>query len=160
MAKEKILIHRGDRPEVEELEVEVAPLTFVAKHPSHQDRIEYPNRVEIDPEQTLFHAEKVRVLHDDFEECWKIVWNGTCHGEDVQPPCEGDPVAIRNYDTACMHLMGLIDLSLKFRDMGVPFMWKYPETYLHPALQASLADFAVKLIKPDVEEEEEEEEDG
>jgi hypothetical protein len=47
-----------------------------------------------------------------------------------------------------LHLMGLIDLSLKFIDMKIPIVWKAPESYLHPGWQVALADLAIHLYKP------------
>lgn len=38
---------------------------------------------------------------------------------------------------------GLVDLSLKLADQGVPIAWVYPEAGLHPGAQTGLADVAI-----------------
>jgi predicted ATPase len=48
--------------------------------------------------------------------------------------------------SGAIHLMGLIDLSLKFGDMGVQTVWVYPETFLHPGWQVALGDLLIYFM--------------
>ena len=48
------------------------------------------------------------------------------------------------------HLVGRIDMTLKFLDMGIrQIAWKYPEAGLHPKWQAELGDVLIGLSKED-----------
>ena len=137
--KETIRIRTGDK--VEEHEISVAPLTMVCPGPyMAASKIEYPGRMEIDSVSTIYHAERVKKLHPCFNEAWKLFFKN----RDV-PTTEPDE--IRKMGTGLMHLMGLIDLCLKMTQMGVPIVMKYPETFLHPALQAPIGDFVIYLEK-------------
>ena len=51
----------------------------------------------------------------------------------------------RQAGTGIMHCAGLIDLSLKLCQLGVPFVWIHPESFLHPAAQCGLGDIAIEL---------------
>ena len=49
------------------------------------------------------------------------------------------------------HVLGLLDLSLKFIDMKIPFGWRYPETYLHPGTVVELSDIMIIWINENAE---------
>lgn len=121
--KERIFIDKDPH------DIEVEPITLIVKGGEVAD-IDTPSRLMIEPEMTLHHAGKVQQLHPRTEELVKIVFP---NGE----------VASRGY----LHVVGLIDLSLKFIDMGVPFGWRYPETYLYPKEQCQLADVLARLTE-------------
>lgn len=46
-----------------------------------------------------------------------------------------------------IHLMGLIDMTLKLTDQGVPVVWIHPESHMHPGWQVALADLAIYFAK-------------
>jgi hypothetical protein len=110
-------------------DIEVKPITLVVKG-GEVDDIDAPARFMIEPEHTLHHAGKVKQLHPRTQELVNIVFPG---GE----------VASRGY----LHVVGLIDLTLKLTEKGVQVGWRYPETYLYPKEQCQLADVLVKLTK-------------
>lgn len=111
----------------ETMTVEVKPVTLIC-HKGDM-KLEFPERIPLDPEQTVYHGRRVKSLHKDTERLVK-------------------PFFAEKIDTlGYWHVLGLIDLSLKLRDMGVPFAWVLPETYLHPSQQVELADVAVLLMK-------------
>ena len=129
-------------------EIETKPITLICKSPAFQSKIEYPKRVEIDPQVSVYHGERVKNVHADFPKYWNMVFEQSSKG--TEPPCEAEPDEIRQWcDIAGTHLLGLLDLTLKFMDMGTPFVWKYPETYLHPGLQAGLGSVVCELSQKD-----------
>lgn len=99
-----------------------------------------PGHVPVDAEVALYHAERVRVLHDLTRPFFAIVFPGA--------PRELFDVATRHRQgSGYRHLLGRIDLTLKFIDTGVRFYWKYPESYLHPSAQCDLADLVLALSR-------------
>lgn len=127
------------------LGIEIKPITVIctSAEVSAGPRIEYPNRIRIDTDATIFHAKAVTKLHKDFVDVWKRFMLNTSNKEEVKYDITADN--IRTFGMGSIHLMGLIDLSLKFRDLGIPFVWVHPESLLHPAWQVALADFAIYL---------------
>lgn len=124
-------------------QIEVRPITIVV--PSAQmamgPRIEYPKRVELDMQATTYHAERVQKLHIDFYEAWHVFMsNANPAGPDLGPI---SPDELRKMGSGVLHLMGLIDMTLKFSDMGVSVVWKYPESCMHPGWQVALGDLAL-----------------
>lgn len=109
-------------------DIEARKITLVC-HGSGVD-CEFPERMTINPNDSVYHAERVKKIHENTPHWLDVIFNS-----DVPPKSS----------LAYRHALGLVDLSLKYADMGVQFGWKYPETYLHPACQVHLADFAVYL---------------
>ncbi len=127
----------------DEHEIEVKPITMIFHNGDLPAEIEYPERFAITPEMTIYHADRVQKLHEEFPTFWREV-----HVQrrlDKEPQCGPIPDEIRKLGMGHRHLMGLFDLSLKLTDQGVPLVWKYPETYLHPSFQAALADVVILL---------------
>ena len=114
----------------QEHKIEVRPITVVA-HPSEVS-VEFKDRMTLGPQETVYHGENVKKIHVESPHWIDVIFNSKV------PP---------KNTIEYKHVLGLVDLSLKFKDMGVPFGWKYPESYLHPACQVHLADFAIHLAK-------------
>lgn len=111
--------------------IETKRITLIT-HDSTVPDVETSERFMIDPEQTIYHGERVKTLHArTLELLAKLFPNGKVEGS-------------KGYT----HALGLIDLSLKLIDQGVPIGWRYPETYLHPAQQAPLADVLIAITGP------------
>jgi len=127
------------------LEIETRPITMVFQPAASTlgPRIEYPRRVRLDPEVTSYHAQRVQKLHTRFEECWRLFMANTTP---PTPVGEVTAEAIRKGGgMGAIHLMGLIDMSLKFADMKVPVVWVFPESFLHPGWQVGLGDLLIHL---------------
>ena len=140
MSQETITIQTGDR--IDKHEVTVKPLTLVCSgEDMAASKFGYPGRMEITSEMTIYHAQRVKVLHPRFAECWNKMFEKQEH----KPSC--NPDEIRKAGTGLLHLAGLIDMSLKLVDQKVPLAFIHPETHLHPALQAQLGDFFIYLTK-------------
>lgn len=129
MTTEKFFISGAKQPpEIHELEVK--PITLIVKDGDMNGEVEpVSDRIVITADMTVHHAQLCKQWHTDTQ-----AWVNYLK-----------PEASVATDTAARHLQGLVDLSLKFRDMGKQFMWRYPETYLHPKVQCQLADFMIFL---------------
>lgn len=113
------------------IEAEVQPLTIIVKSDNLQHDIEPIKRVVIDVEATTYHADRCVIWHPDTEDWVNRI----------------KPGAFEAKDSAGRHLRGLVDLGLKFTEMGVPIQFRHPETHLHPKAQCQLADFFIHLSK-------------
>lgn len=114
------------------------PLIFVSPDMATEDlKYEDPERgvVELTPEVAIYHGERVQTLHEKTLGLLQL----------VLPQIEQWPVSPRS--RAVCQLVGYIDLTLKFQQMQVQkvVVWKYPESGLHPALQASMGDMVIQL---------------
>lgn len=127
--------------------IEVRPITLICHDGSMN--IKYPNRMTISCEDTSYHMDRVQKLHEDFEFYWKCMSDDYTKGHRANAFCEADPDVIRNQGSGFKHLGGLLDLSLKFIQMGVPFGWIHPESHLHPSLQVELAELLILFHKTD-----------
>lgn len=114
-------------------DIEVRRVTLVVPGPQSHQRIRYPGLVEIDLEMSCHHARLVEVLHPEVEQYFLKIF------PDSELPER------KSAGTGALHVIGRLDLSLKLQDLGVPFMWKYPEAGLHPVAQAPLADVIMDL---------------
>ena len=45
------------------------------------------------------------------------------------------------------HVLGFVDMALKFKDQGILVAWVKPETYLHPDRQSEMGDFLLYIAK-------------
>lgn len=124
--KEKLLVGQSIH------EVEVRPITIIVKSSELAGEIHSLERVEITPEISVYHGERVKILHPKTLKLAKLVLNK----EQLEQP---SPMR--------SHVIGLIDLTLKFQSLGAGVMWKHPETYLHPKAQLSLADVLIALTQ-------------
>jgi len=129
----------------QKIDIEIKPITLLV--PSHEfsagPRIDYPSRLKIDTDATVHHARNVKKLHKKFIETWKTFMLNTSCKEYVKYEITADN--IRTFGMGSIHLMGLIDLSLKFKDINIPFVWVYPESFLHPSWHGALVDLAISL---------------
>lgn len=139
------IIQIGDQS----LSIEVSPVTliFQSAHSAMGPDIRYtePKRVVLDMEATLHHARRVKNLHREFEAAWRLFMENTTPHREVDYPVTPD--RIREMGSGSLHLMGLIDMSLKFSDMGVPVVWKHPESCMHPGWQVALGDLVMWLSR-------------
>ena len=136
MAIETIKVGKQDH------QIEVKPLTVIC--PSAEAscvKIEYPGRVPLDAEITTYHAQRVKKLHTEFEKVWRFFMENTSKPTPVDYEVTAD--RIRQMGAGAIHLMGLIDMSLKFRDLKIPMVWVHPETFLHPSWAVALGDLAI-----------------
>ncbi len=132
MPTEKIILGN------EEFEIEVRPITLITKAANVVHDIQTPERIMIDCQMTISHTDSVVTLHPLTPRLFKMVftdWRG-----DVTPE------SVRREGTGAKHVLGLIDLSLVYFDQRIQFGWRYPESYLHPALQCQLADVLIFLM--------------
>ena len=106
-----------------------------------------PDCAEIDPERTLACARQLD------EESW--VWLKEqpnflkllrmVFPEDKFPNTEKQPLA--QLGVGMLHTIGLILLTLDARRTGGKVLWRFPESYLHPAQQVGLGDLIVALTR-------------
>lgn len=127
------------------LEIEVRPITLIVPATNMQvgPPIRYPKRMTLTPEDTVYHARRVKKLHAEFEHGWRLFMANTTPPLPVDYSV--DPDTIRGMYIGAIHLMGLLDMSLKLSDLFVPVAWKFPETYMHPGWQVGLGDLVIWL---------------
>jgi hypothetical protein len=138
--KETIIIDNKDVHQVE-----IKPITVLcpsAEMAGH--KIAYPNRMPIGTEDTTYHASKVQKLHCEFEAVWRFFMSKISQPKEIDYQITADN--IRTMGSGALHLMGLIDLSLKLQDQKIPMVWVYPETFLHPGWQVALADLGIFFV--------------
>jgi hypothetical protein len=122
----KVEIHANG----ETLTLDAAPLVLLFHNGTFDLGVK--DAVCLDPEATVYHGSRVRVLHPRTAELLAAV-------ERERP--------IARTAVAYHHLVGLLDLTLKLKDQGRSLFWKNPEAYLHPWHQANLGDVAILLTK-------------
>lgn len=122
--------------------IEVRPLTLIipSARMAMGPPIQYPKRLPLDAKGTVYHARKVQKLHAEFEQVWRLFHSSTTPAGEVG---EVSADAIRKMGPGAVHLMGLIDMTLKLQDQKVPLVWVYPESFLHPGWQVGLGDLAI-----------------
>ena len=133
-------MEKGIRLEVggEVHELEGRPINIVCTAPDFQQRIRYPGRVELGTEATMHHSGLVRSFHEHTPRMVAQVFG-------IKDVASVTPGWCRQAGSGVMHCAGLIDLSLKLCQLGVPFVWVHPESYLHPSAQCGLADVMVEI---------------
>jgi len=119
-------------------EIEVRPITLICKAPNVPFDVQTPGRVMIDTFMTVKHTQEVIRLHPRTEKLFRLVFPD--YRQDVTPD------NIRREGTGMQHVLGLVDLSLRYLDENIRFGWRYPEAHLHPAAQAPLADVLIALV--------------
>ncbi len=129
----------------EKHEVEVRPvnLIFQGAESAVLPPIQYPGCMVLDPMVTVYHAERVQKLDPQFRTVWDFFQSNVEHKSSIDPT----PDNIRKGNMGGIHLMGLIDLTLKLTKMGKNVVWKCPETYLHPGWAVGLGDLAIYFGK-------------
>jgi hypothetical protein len=126
---EQITIIVGD----EKHSVEGKPLTLICSSPNLHEPIEYPGRFMIDSDVSRYHAERCKKWHD--------------HTSHLYHGVMGHYMEEGLHTNAQYHAAGLIDMSLKFMDAGIPVVWINPETFLHPAQCCELGELAVYMMR-------------
>lgn len=147
------------------------PITFLCKASTVNDKLTVKEAFPISIEETLYHMERVQVLHKS-----AYYWYERIQGTDKEvleliPQINGltpkeierfnswglkvtlkSSDDIRKLDIGARHLMGLIDLVLKLTDKGINrFHIVNPETGLHQAIQGNLTDFFYSFKKQHTE---------
>ncbi len=146
-----------------EQSVPVKPLTIICKGPEFTAKIDTKEALVLDPEDFIYHADRVSNLHAYFhywymhitmKENFKVpavsltpagikIVSATYN---LSPPLQ-IPDEIRAEGIESKYLMGLIDLTLKMADKQVPLYIKNPEAFQHPGRQLRLGDFFIALSK-------------
>jgi len=129
--------------------IEASRLNMIYKSPKFMGEVEAVGFLKLDPTVCVYHGQRVKNLHHqtgrqtarivqpDVRKCWDTAWReieanfrrGGCYELD--------------------HLIGRIDLTLKFLSMGVRRIhWVLPEAGLHPAWQCEIGDLLVNLSDP------------
>lgn len=115
------------------LSIDVKPITLVFNR-DHLN-IKYPDRFMISCFETLKYLDSVDEI-DKYSAClFKLV-----------APSFSDKVdkkTLQISGTGYKHIIGLIGLTLVCIKENKKFGWSYPENYLHPSLQANLADLQI-----------------
>lgn len=125
----------------QEHEVEAKPLTLIFKDPDITQDIQYPDRFKLGPQECWEHLKAVVWLHPDTEMYVRMVF------PDYKPPRGWDLDWIKtNEGSGYQHVVGRIDFTLKAIDIGLRFVWAYPEASLHPKAQCQIADVLISLI--------------
>lgn len=119
------------------LDIDVKPITIVFNR-DHLN-IKYPERLMISCFETLKYFEQIDEI-DKYSAClFKIV-----------VPFFKDKVdkkTLLKSGSGYRHLIGLIGLTLSCIKENKKFGWSYPENYLHPSLQANLADLQIIIAQ-------------
>jgi len=107
-------------------------------------------RIAVDLEMSVYHIDRCIKLHPLTQEMFRIVF----------PDVNDDPLSLffdtdaglkwrSVMGTGYKHVMGRIDVSLKFMMNDTPFYWKYPEAGLHPKSQCNLGDLSIRMSRLD-----------
>ncbi len=120
-------------------EIELRPITLIFKDPALAQDIEYASRISLDYDVCTYHMERVQKFHRLTPVLIKMVF--TDYEKEITP---GN---CREEGRGFQHISGLLDMTLKFRDQGVPIVWVHPESHIHPKHEAQLADVIICLAK-------------
>jgi hypothetical protein len=119
-------------------DLELRPINLIYKAKDYGRDIEYPKNVAvISPEDCELQA------------AWLLETGSPMHSRVpgfVQDVSGIDLALCSAWGSELKQLIGLLDITLKFMDEGVKkIVWRYPETFMHPAWQAELGDVLVTL---------------
>ena len=124
--------------------IEAKKITLVYKSPSHPMSVRGVGFLRITPETSVYHGERVEKLHPR-----------TPHFVMLATQQEGSEewdrieTTWRNREFCPFelnHIIGRIDLTLKFRDLGVNrIQWVHPEAGLHPVWCCGLGDVLIEM---------------
>ena len=129
-------IYIGD----ERHEIEVKPITLIVPSADMNYRIKYPGKFPLDQNACLSHLKTLHCCHADTERFFRMVF------KDYERDFDLD--WIRNCDgSGVQHVVGRFDFTLKALDIGLDFVWIYPEGSLHPRTQCNLADATVVMMQ-------------
>lgn len=127
--KENIVIDKSTH------ELEVQPYTLIFN--STNSEISYPERIVISPDVTLKYFEEKEEVNI-YEECFfRLVITDF--------DLNFDKENLKSANMGVKHLIGLISLTLKYILENKKFMWKLPESFIHPKYQGNLADLMIVL---------------
>jgi hypothetical protein len=128
--------------------VEAKPLNIICPAPENMEPIKYENCVTLDTEVCLYHQARLsqKGVHADTWKFMQMVYKD----KESKSPVFGDEKCnvefVRKADMGVRHMLGLIDMTLKFIDMGVSFVWRCPEEGLHPKWCCELGDLSVAIM--------------
>lgn len=122
-------------------EVPTSKINVIAPAADFHERIKYPGSIELLPEYTIYHASRCEQLHQNISRFWQHVF-----------PQQEIPVTLaerKQLGSGMLHVIGLLDMTLKLSALHpcARIVWKYPESYLHPAAQLGLADALIDITK-------------
>ena len=123
----------------DEHKIECKPITIVCKDNKLLEKIEYPGRLRVEPEHSLYHAERVQVFHTRTPGFVAKIFK-------LKDASQVTPDWCRSKSTEVLRVAGLVDMALKLAIKGVPAVFIQPETGLHPAQCCELADFFIAMI--------------
>jgi len=143
---DKITVKVGDK----EIEIETKPITLICKDKHMIEDVKMPNDIYvIDAEKTLNHSRNISILQSKTIDFVSIVFRNEKGKEQFDRKKLMDDT--HNYlalqGIGFQHVVGMIDLMLTNLYAGKRFSLKYPESYLHPAFQANLADMIIAFQK-------------
>ena len=125
-------------------EIETKPITMVFKSPEMLDKVEYPDRLRLEPEHWIYHAERVESFHARTPGLVRRVFR-------VDDSMEITPDWCRSKNREVLSVAGMIDMMLKFAYKGIPIVLVEPESGLHPAHQVELGDVLIDLMNNPVQ---------
>ena len=126
---EEIVVGRG------KLQIEVKPATLIFN--KSQKDIKYPDRVVIDPQSSLAHFDSIKEIDKYTASLFSIVY-----------PDYSSPILksyLNDSSIGHRHIIGLFSLTIQLITQSKKFVWRYPETYVHPAYQGNIADVMIIL---------------
>ena len=106
----------------------------------------YPHRQVISVEDGFRHIEDLAFFQEDTERYFRVVVKDYPKGKEFTPE------TMKREGTGFKGLVGTIDFITILRKKGVPFVWRFPEAFLHPKYQCELADLLILWIKEDNED--------
>jgi hypothetical protein len=126
------------------VKIEARPLNIIITAPTMlaDPELEYPGCAVLKEEYVMYHAERVQRLHPEFDTAMFTFLNNTTPA--IRPISSKTADEYRACGRKLTYVMGLIDMSLKIMDRGVPVVWVHPEGILtHPGWQVGLGDLSI-----------------
>ena len=144
MDKNRLKAYFGKKP----LEFETSDITLVYRGPGAQEESSYPDRIELTPEVSMatFYraADSARQAGVDLDPVTKKLFSMVF--KDWRGPITLESVgqATVAHRQTCGLLIATIALMLSKKQ----FVWKYPESGLHPRNEVELGDVIILLSQP------------
>lgn len=126
--------------------IDTRKITVVCPGAEIHENIKYPGCIPIDMMLSLDHLNQIKEFHKETARLLLIVFPKEPQ-DYLRELMNKIDLFRRTQGSGVKHTAGRIDLTLRLQDLGVPFVWKYPEASLHPSAEVNLADVIIELYR-------------